>query len=150
MFIAASLLISLGQAAGTANGSIPWLWIGIGAAVLVVAAIVVFLLRAGKDLEADIRLIVTKGQQSGSALPITSAFATIGSESDNDITIADDKVSKHHARFQYRRGTLTVTDANSLYGTFLNGTRVEEATCASGDSLRLGTEFECRIEIGSS
>jgi len=150
MLATASILIGLGQSTATAEGSIPWLWIGIGAAVLVIAVVVVFLLRAGKELEDQIRLVVTKGQQSGKALRITSAFATIGSENDNDITVTDDKVSRHHARFQYRRGMLTISDANSLYGTFLNGERVEEATCANGDTLRLGTEFECRVEIGSS
>jgi pSer/pThr/pTyr-binding forkhead associated (FHA) protein len=148
--VTASVIMSIGQAAGTAKGTIPWLWIGIGFAVVVVAAVVVFLSRAGKELETEIRLVVTKGQQSGQTLKIVSPFATIGSESDNDITAPDDKVSRHHARFQYRKGTLTVTDANSLYGTFLNGERVETASCANGDHLRLGTEFECRIEIGSA
>lgn len=150
MCVTASLMISIGQAAATAKGAIPWLWIGIGLAVVAVAVVVVFLLRAGKELETEIRLIVTKGQQKGQTLKIVSAFATIGSDSNNDITVPDDKVSKHHARFQYRKGTLTVTDANSLYGTYLNGERAETASCADGSLLRLGTEFECRVEIGSS
>jgi pSer/pThr/pTyr-binding forkhead associated (FHA) protein len=149
MYMTGSLLITVGQAAGNAPRGIPWLWIGIGLAVLVVAVVVLFLLRAGRELEAEIRLVVTKGQQSGEALRIVSAYATIGSENDNDLIIADDKVSQHHARFSFRKGTLTVADANSLYGTFLNGERVEEAACAHGDVLRLGTQFECRIEIGS-
>lgn len=150
MNMLASLTIILGQAASAAEGSIPWLWIGIGAAVAVTVVVVLFLLRAGKELETEIRLVVTKGQQNGEALRITTAYATIGSERDNDVVVPDDKVSKHHARFHYRRGTLTISDTNSLYGTFVNGERIEEAACASGDTLRLGTEFECRIEIGAA
>jgi hypothetical protein len=149
MYMTGSLLITIGQAPGTAAGSVPWFWIGIGLGVFVVAVLVLFLLRAGRELEVAIRLVVTKGRQSGEALRIASAYATIGSESDNDITITDDKVSKHHARLHFRKGTLTVADANSLYGTFLNGERVTEATCAHGDLLGLGTQFECRIEIGA-
>lgn len=150
MHMLASLTIIPAQSAGTAQGSIPWLWIGIGAVVLIAAVVMVLLLRAGKELETEIRLVVTKGQRRGQALKITATYATVGSESDNDVVVPDDKVSKHHARFHYRKGTLTVSDSNSLYGTFLNGQRIEEATCTSGDTLRLGTEFECRVEIGSS
>ena len=147
MNVPAALLIAVGELTGTETTSLPWLWIGLGLAATVIGAVVVFLLRAGRELDRDIRLVVTKGLQSGTALRIGSSYATIGSEGDNDITVVDDKVSRHHARFSYRRGSLTVADANSLHGTFLNGERVNEAACADGDVLRLGTQFECRIEI---
>jgi hypothetical protein len=145
----ASLLISIGEAAAAEAESLPWLWIGLGLAVVVAGAVVIYLLRAGRELRTEIRLVVTKGTRCGEALRIASAYATIGSETDNDITIGDDKVSRHHARFRYRKGSLTVADSNSLYGTFLNGKRVEEATCVHGDLLGLGTQFECRIELGA-
>jgi len=147
MHAPAAVLMAVGELTPSESTSLPWLWIGIGLLVVSIGAVVLFLLRAGRELDTEIRLVVTKGLQSGTALRIGSSYATIGSEGDNDITVGDDKVSRHHARFRYRRGNLTVSDSNSLYGTFLNGERVNEAVCADGDMLRLGTQFECRIEL---
>jgi len=148
MHVPAALLTLVGELNATDTTSLPWLWIGLGLAVVVIVAVVVFLLRAGRELNTEIHLVVTVGQQRGAKLRIGTSYTTIGSEGDNDITVVDDKVGRHHARFCYRRGSLTVADSNSLYGTFLNGARVNEAVCADGDVLRLGTQFECRIEIG--
>ncbi|GAB4319584.1 MAG: hypothetical protein Kow0074_09280 [Candidatus Zixiibacteriota bacterium] len=133
----------------TANdaGGIPWLWIIIGVVVLAVVVIGLIAYRAGGELSVPIRLVVTAGSKTGAEIPLTSAYVTIGTEKDNDIVVDDDKVSKHHARFTYAKSTLTIHDANSLYGTFVNGERVEKAQCKDGDVIRLGTEFECRVEL---
>jgi hypothetical protein len=137
----------LAQESTAASGSIPWLWIIIGAVVLIVAVIGIIAYRAGGEMSEPIRLVVTGGVHSGAEFAIRSAFATIGTEKDNDVVVNDDKVSKHHVRCSFRKGTLTIADTNSLYGTFLNDERIEEASCNDGDVIRLGTEFTCRVVL---
>ena len=145
----ASLPLVATEAAADTN-SIPWLWIIIGAVVLIAAVVGHIAYRAGGELTEPIRLIVTTGMHSGNEFPIRSAFVTIGAEKDNDVVVDDEKVSKHHARLTYAKKTLMIADTNSLYGTFVNDERVEQAACKDGDRIRLGTQFECRVALPSS
>jgi len=66
---------------------------------------------------------------------------TLGRGPGTDIVVADDTVSKLHARLSYDRDAdrVRVTDLNSSNGTYLNGARVNEGAAASGARLRLGT-----------
>jgi S1-C subfamily serine protease/pSer/pThr/pTyr-binding forkhead associated (FHA) protein len=66
---------------------------------------------------------------------------TIGRGPGTDIVVADDTVSKLHARMSYDRDAdrLRITDLNSSNGTFLNGARITEAAASAGALLRLGT-----------
>ncbi|MBD3299568.1 MAG: FHA domain-containing protein [candidate division Zixibacteria bacterium] len=143
----ALMLPLVANEAAADGGGIPWLWIIIGVVVLAVVIIGIIAYRAGGELDVPIRLVVTAGTHTGTAFPLTSAYATIGTEKDNDIVVNDDKVSKHHARLTYAKSTLSIADANSLYGTFVNGERIEKADCKDGDVIGLGTEFECRVEL---
>jgi pSer/pThr/pTyr-binding forkhead associated (FHA) protein len=142
-----ALYISTGAAPGTDGAGLPWLWIGIGIAVLILAAIVMILFRAGAELSQEIYLVVTEGDRRGETIKVTSSYTTIGSGGDNDVVLDEDKISQHHARLTYGKGKLKVADTNSLYGTYLNGERIEEAVCAHGDSLKFGPRVECRIEM---
>lgn len=50
---------------------------------------------------------------------------TIGRSNENDVTLADMNVSRHHAQIiQADNGTYSITDLNSLNGTFVNGQRI--------------------------
>ena len=94
--------------------------------------------------------MVTKGVHTGAEFALTSAFATIGAEKDNDVVVSDDKVSRHHARIKYAKGIMTISDANSLYGTFVDGKRIEEGRCADGAVIGIGPHFECRVVLPKS
>ena len=63
---------------------------------------------------------------------------TIGRSSDNDVPIADSRVSRHHARLQARRGTLVLTDLGSTNGTRVNGFAVNEVVLGPGDRIQVG------------
>jgi hypothetical protein len=147
MTVLVSFAIGAGATPPPESAGLPWLWIGVGAAVLVLAAIVFILFRAGAELSQEIYLVITEGDRRGEKIKITSSYTTIGSGRDNDVVVDEDKVSQHHARLTYGKGKLKVADTNSLYGTYLNGERVEEAACAHGDSLKFGPRLECRIEM---
>ncbi len=63
---------------------------------------------------------------------------TVGRGTDNDIVIADERVSRHHGRFTARHGTLVYTDLGSTNGSQVGGVRVREIALGAGDVVRLG------------
>ncbi|MFZ5517698.1 MAG: FHA domain-containing protein [Candidatus Zhuqueibacterota bacterium] len=64
---------------------------------------------------------------------------TIGSEGDNDLIIADKRVSMHHLAIEKEGTNYFVQDNNSAFGTLLNGEKVIERTLlASGDEIHIG------------
>ncbi|MGH2478011.1 MAG: FhaA domain-containing protein, partial [Candidatus Limnocylindrales bacterium] len=46
---------------------------------------------------------------------------TVGRSADNDLVLADSRVSRHHARIAGRRGTLVYSDLGSTNGSRVNG-----------------------------
>jgi hypothetical protein len=63
---------------------------------------------------------------------------TIGRSPDNDVVVADPLVSRHHIRLQARRGTLILTDLESLNGSRVNGISVSEVALGGGDRIQVG------------
>ena len=63
---------------------------------------------------------------------------TIGRAGDNDLVVADGRVSRHHARLVGRRGTLVYTDLGSTNGSRVNGVGVGELVLGEGDRIELG------------
>jgi FhaA, N-terminal domain/FHA domain len=63
---------------------------------------------------------------------------TIGRAADNDLVLADGRVSRHHARITGRRGTLVYTDLGSTNGSRVNGATVGELVLGAGDRIELG------------
>jgi hypothetical protein len=63
---------------------------------------------------------------------------TIGRSADNDLVLADSRVSRHHARISGRRGTLVYADLGSTNGSRVNGVEVGELVLGAGDRIELG------------
>jgi hypothetical protein len=63
---------------------------------------------------------------------------TIGRAADNDLVVADSRVSRHHARIVGRRGTLVYADLGSTNGSRVNGVQVGELVLGAGDRIELG------------
>jgi hypothetical protein len=63
---------------------------------------------------------------------------TIGRAGDNDLVLADSRVSRHHARIAGRRGTLVYADLGSTNGSRVNGVAVGELVLGAGDRIELG------------
>jgi len=63
----------------------------------------------------------------------------IGSEGDNDLIIADKKVSMHHLVIEKEGTCYYVRDNQSAFGSYLNGDRISDrALLSSGDEIKLG------------
>jgi Zn-dependent protease len=64
---------------------------------------------------------------------------TIGRDPGNTVRLADDSVSRFHARISTANGGATLEDAGSSYGTWLDGRRVGgPAQLREGSRIRLG------------
>lgn len=63
----------------------------------------------------------------------------VGRAPENDIVIDEPAVSRRHARFDYERGVVSVSDAGSQNGIAVNGTaRIPAATLKDGDTVTVG------------
>jgi len=76
---------------------------------------------------------------TGQRYPLALGSQILGRASDCAIRIADEKLSRHHARLHIQDKWITIED-KSVNGTFVNGQRIAgPATLHSGDSIRCGT-----------
>ncbi len=101
--------------------------------------------RAGSTTEAgpsQYALRFVSGRYTGSEylLPRDSEIVA-GRGADLDLVLAEDKVSRRHAKFSTRGGGLSVADLGSTNGTFVNGARVREAKLKTGDRVLMGTSL---------
>jgi hypothetical protein len=79
------------------------------------------------------RLVI--GEQ---AFPLTKSVTTIGRALDNDIVIADSRVSRYHAQLEAREGGFRVRDLASTNGTLVRGTQVGEQELSAGEEVSFG------------
>lgn len=62
----------------------------------------------------------------------------IGRNDDNDVAIADGRVSRHHARIVADGGGFAIEDLQSSNGTFVDGAQVGRARLHAGTSIVVG------------
>jgi pSer/pThr/pTyr-binding forkhead associated (FHA) protein len=96
---------------------------------------------------AELILEVVEGPGAGTKVPLGEAIE-IGREPGVALVVADDLVSRRHARVAPVTGGAIVEDLGSLNGTFVNGNEVHAPTLVSpGDHLTIGV---ADIEVRSA
>ena len=84
-------------------------------------------------------LVIASGRDAGTRIQLAKEITTVGRHEDSDLLLDDVSVSRHHAIFtRTASGRITLRDLNSLNGTYVNGTRVEETTLHSADEVQIG------------
>jgi len=73
----------------------------------------------------------------------------IGSTDENDIVLAQNDVSRHHAILEVRDADFHITDLDSKNGTFVNGRRTAAANFQCGDLVSLSSARLVIVEAGS-
>lgn len=76
----------------------------------------------------SISLRVEGGQNIGQIFPLTDGSITIGRQAGNEIVLADDQLSRQHARLDVRGAEIIVTDLDSANGTRINGMPISGPT----------------------
>lgn len=84
-------------------------------------------------------LVVRKGPQPGERFFVDRGRLSVGRDPASDIFLNDITVSRTHAIIDCKDDVVTVKDAGSLNGTYLNGEIVDAATLSNGDVLQIGT-----------
>ena len=84
------------------------------------------------------RLAIVQGPGKGSYFEIEHE-ATIGRSRSCTIQVDDKNVSRTHARFEVRDGTMYMRDAGSRNGLLVNGQTCTEKKLESGESRFFGT-----------
>lgn len=74
---------------------------------------------------------------------LESGINTIGREDDNTIVVLHGYLSRHHAQIVISSDSdsATLTDLQSLNGTFVNECKIEECQIKHGDLIRFGSVF---------
>jgi pSer/pThr/pTyr-binding forkhead associated (FHA) protein len=85
------------------------------------------------------------GKYEGQEFPLDGGGFLAGRSSDADLVLADDAVSRKHARFFPSRGRIWVRDLGSRNGTVINGRAVDVHCLREGDRLTIGSSL-ARVE----
>lgn len=83
-------------------------------------------------------LLLTRGPGAGSRLSLDEDVVTLGRSPGATVLLDDVSVSRRHAEIRPADGGYRIVDAGSLNGTYLNGSRVEEADLVHGDDIQVG------------
>ena len=78
------------------------------------------------------------GTTFGKTFPLFGTV-TVGRQSDCDISVPGEEISRHHAKLQVMPDGIAVEDLGSANGTFINGKRVHQGMLKPGEELRLDT-----------
>jgi len=92
-----------------------------------------------------IHLVIAEGPNAGQEIHVSCEGVRIGRSSRNDISIADDAMSRFQCRFFIQEGEgLWVSDLGSVNGTLVNGKRVQEQRLHVQDEILAG---DTRIRV---
>ncbi|MCL6472161.1 MAG: FHA domain-containing protein [Firmicutes bacterium] len=84
-------------------------------------------------------LIVKKGPYIGQKFTLTKDEITLGRDPESDIFLDDITVSRYHAKITVSEDSVSIEDAGSLNGTYVNQIIIDEPTLLkSDDELQIG------------
>ena len=92
----------------------------------------------GELAHGEAVLIVRNGANPGLVVALEPGTTTLGRHPDSDIMLDDITVSRRHATVTNTDGQISVSDAGSLNGTYVNAERVDRANLHPGDELQVG------------
>jgi transcriptional regulator of aromatic amino acid metabolism len=86
------------------------------------------------------QVVVIEGPDAGRAVALEGS-CTVGTASTCDLVLTDERVSGRHLTLKVDGATFQLRDEGSTNGTWLEGSKVTEATLAPGATLKLGRSF---------
>jgi hypothetical protein len=88
------------------------------------------------------KLVFEQGEQAGQELHLSNPALLIGRGADSDVVLAEQGISRQHARLERGARGWAVTDLGTTNGTFVNEQRIpprEPVPLGPGDRLRIGS-----------
>ncbi len=86
----------------------------------------------------DVNLVTFDKNGVQKVFPLPSTVTVIGRRHRCDLCIPLMSVSKRHCQLNIDNGVLKIRDLNSRNGTYLNGSRINEAVIRPGDYIEIG------------
>jgi hypothetical protein len=87
-------------------------------------------------------LLFVSGRFQGTVFPLPGEGSLVlGRESDSELVLFEDLVSRRHAELVVKDGDVILRDLGSTNGTFVNGQRVKKARLAIGDRVLVGSSL---------
>ena len=108
-----------------------WPWAVGLLGVAMVAGVIVFLRSRGTVG----RLSIVSGSNSGTQIALKKGKTLIGALEDNDVVLADSRVSRYHAEIVVRGRSIELADLDSTNGTMINGQPVKRGPIGIGDKI---------------
>ncbi|HEX3512307.1 MAG TPA: FHA domain-containing protein [Solirubrobacteraceae bacterium] len=93
------------------------------------------------------RYIEVQGPDRTATIPIESDVLHIGRGIAADLQLDENSVSRRHAVIAVRDDGVRILDDRSSNGTFVNGTRVQQAELSNGDVIVIGRVLLRYVEI---
>src|SRR5579859_846549 len=91
------------------------------------------------------RLIVRDTIGNEREVEISRTPFTLGRQSDNDLVLLDNRISRQHARILRDDDGYVLEDAQSRHGTFVNGERITSHPLQAGEQISLGISDAYRL-----
>ena len=90
-----------------------------------------------QDGELPKLMLTLEGHLLGE-FPLNRKRLMIGRDTDNEITVVSEYVSRHHAQISVEGSVCWIKDLNSTNGTFVNGRRIRRRPLRDGDIINTG------------
>src|ERR1700689_2252246 len=90
-------------------------------------------------------LSVTNPSGNRSRVPIDPTPFLIGRQSENNLVLRDNRISRNHARISMDNGDYAIEDLDSRHGVFVNGQRVKRHVLKDGDRIDFGFPDSYRL-----
>lgn len=83
-------------------------------------------------------ITVVEGPDKGLKIPVGTQRFHMGRRESNELSLTDMNTSRLHAYISYEAGQHVLSDAQSLNGTYVNGSRISRKILQSGDQIKIG------------
>jgi type II secretory pathway predicted ATPase ExeA len=88
--------------------------------------------------EAPPKLVLLRDGEIVQRMVLDTRRVLIGRDADNDLAVASEFISRHHAQISFYRGSYWIMDLKSTNGTYVNGKRVRRARLCDRDIIAVG------------
>lgn len=99
------------------------------------------------SLDDEIFLVIGGTKRTGEVVKLPEGKTTVGRNAKHALRLQDASVSGDHAEIVRDGDRVTLLDAGSKNGTFLNGRRIDRSELHSGDEVRFGS-IPCTFGVG--
>ncbi|NND00240.1 MAG: AAA family ATPase [Gammaproteobacteria bacterium] len=95
--------------------------------------------QAINEPEVHATLSITERGRPLSEFVVKDTRVLIGRDSDNDITLVSEFISRHHAQIAMdQEGCFSIKDLNSTNGVYVNGVKTQRSNLKDGDRIIMG------------